>query len=71
MSKGQHLPALEVYKYQPKTSSGGQILGFKMSKKQRERRKTKAEKGRKKKEEETWKHEKPPPFWWGVFLGQV
>ena len=37
--------------------------------KQRERRKTKAEKGKdKKKEEETLKHEKPPPFRWGVIL---
>ena len=37
-------------------------------KKQRETRKTKAEKGRQQ-EEETWKHENPYPFG-GFFLGQ-
>ena len=41
----------------------GKFLGFKRWSKQRERRKTQAEKGRQeKKEEETWTHEKPPPF---------
>ena len=56
------------HKNLPNTSLGGPFLGFKKVKKQRERRKTKAEKGKDKKEEETLKHEKPPPFRWGCFL---
>ena len=49
-----------------KTSSGGQIFRLQDMKKQRGRRKTKAEEDRQENEEETLKHEKPPPFWWGV-----
>ena len=46
----------------PKTSSGGQILGFKMSNSRGREEKLRQKKGRKKKEEKTWKHEKPPRF---------
>ena len=52
----------------PKTSSGGQKFRLQDIKKQRERRKTKTEKGRQEKEEETWKHEKKS-FLVGGFLG--
>ena len=55
----------------PKTSSGGQTFRLQDIKRQRKRRKTKAEEGRRKKEEGTWKHDKRTPFWWGVFLGQL
>ena len=45
-----------LYLILPKTSSGGQFFWLQDIKKQRERRKTKAEEGRQKKEEDTWRH---------------
>ena len=52
----------------PKTSSGGQVLGFKISKGREREGKLGQRKANRKKEEQTWRHEKPPPFWWVFFL---
>ena len=57
-------PVAYIYIYMPKTSSGGQILGFKMSKsrgREEKLRQKRAEK-RKKKKLGKWK---TPTFLWG------
>ena len=53
---------MHIYIYMPKTSPGGQILGFKMSKSRGREEKLRQKKAERRKKETIWKHENPHVF---------
>ena len=63
-----YIPYIYIHTYMPLTPLSGPFFRPEDVKEERERRKTKADKGKDKKEEETLKHETLPPFRWVCFM---